>query len=361
MKFDIQKTDQSKRKAIQDKINSLTKPVGSLGTLEDVALQLCLIQETLTPKLLNPALLLFAADHGITDEGVSPCPKSVTWQMVYNFLRGGAGINVFCDQHNIKLRIVDSGVDYDFGKIPGLINRKVAYGTKNYLFEPAMTKEECEQAIETGAELVYQEYLKGCNIIAFGEMGISNTSSSSIILSKIAQLPLEECVGKGAGHNEEGVKHKLKILTEAVEKHKNISDPFEILQVFGGFEIAMMVGGMLKAAELKMAILVDGFIHTSAVMVANALEKNILDYCIFSHFSNESGHKKMLDHLGVNPIINLNLRLGEGTGSAIAYSIIESAVLMINKMETFKDAEVALNDPKLIKEKIEKHSKQEIE
>jgi len=356
MRFAIQKIDKNNVKKIQNKIDSLTKPVGSLGTLEEIALQLCLIQNTLTPKLCKPVLFLFAADHGITEEGVSPCPKSVTWQMVYNFLRGGAGINVFCDQHNIKLQIVDAGVDYNFGEIPQLINKKIRYGTKNYLFEPAMTKKECELAIETGADLVYQEYLKGCNIIAFGEMGISNTSSSSIILSKIAQLPLQDCVGKGAGHNEEGVKHKLKILSVAIEKHKNVSDPLKVLRVFGGFEIAMMVGGMLKAAELKMTILVDGFIHTSAVIIANALNRNILDYCIFSHFSNEAGHKKMLDYLGVNPVINLNLRLGEGTGSAITYSIIESAVLMINKMKTFKDAEVALNDTELIKEKIVKHS-----
>lgn len=356
MNFDIKKINKQQSKQIQEKIDSLTKPVGSLGKLEEVALQLCLIQETLNPELCNPALLLFAADHGITEEGVSPCPKSVTWQMVYNFLRGGAGINVFCDQHNISLKIIDAGVDYDFHNAENLIDKKIAFGTKNYLHEPAMTKEECSRAIEAGAELVLEEYKNGCNIIAFGEMGISNTSSSSIILSKISGKPLEESVGKGAGHNEEGVKHKLKVLSSAVAKHKNVSDPFEILRVFGGFEIAMMVGGMLKAAELKMAVLVDGFIHTAAVLIANALEKNFLDYCIFSHFSNESGHKKMLDYLGVEPIISLNLRLGEGTGSAIAYSIIESAVLMINKMDTFEKAEVALNDPDLIKKKIEKHS-----
>lgn len=355
MKFKIKKVELKYKRNIQEKLDSLTKPVGSLGKLEETAMQLCLIQETITPELKNPALLLFAADHGITEEGVSPCPKSVTWQMVYNFLRGGAGINVFCDQHNINLRIIDSGVDYDFTKTPELINKKIAYGTKNYLYEPAMTKEECEEAIATGAELVLEEYNKGCNIIAFGEMGISNTSSSSVILSKIANIPLAECVGKGAGHNDEGVKHKLNVLTKAIEKHKGVNDPFKILQVFGGFEIAMMVGGMLKAAELKMTILVDGFIHTSAVLIANAMEKNLLDYCIFSHFSNESGHKKMLNYLDVEPLVNLNLRLGEGTGSAIAYSIIESAVIMINKMETFRSAEVALNDLDVIEEKIKKH------
>ena len=329
------------KEKLQHKINNKTKPIGSLGKLEEIALQIGQIQNTLTPELKNPTIIVFAADHGLADAGVSPFPKEVTKQMVLNFLNNGAAINVFCKQNDITLKVVDAGVDADFNNNPNLIHAKVANGTKNILENPAMTIDECEKAIESGKEIVENQFKNGCNIIGFGEMGIGNTSSASLLMSKIIGLDIEECTGKGTGHDSEGLKKKKEILKKAFEKYQLDFDPIKILSTFGGFEIAMMTGAFLKAAELGMTIMVDGFIVTSALLVAHKMNPEILQNCIFTHSSNEQGHIKMLNYLNVNPILNIELRLGEGTGVAVTYPIIKSAVNFLNEMASFEDAGVS--------------------
>jgi nicotinate-nucleotide--dimethylbenzimidazole phosphoribosyltransferase len=326
---------------LQHKIDNKTKPLGSLGKLEDIALQIGQIQNTTSPELKNPTIIVFAADHGLADAGVSPFPKEVTHQMVLNFLNGGAAINVLSKQNGINLKVVDAGIDADFDNNPNLIHAKIAKGTKNILETPAMTIEECKKAIETGKEIVQNQFNEACNVIGFGEMGIGNTSSASLLMSKITAIPIEDCVGKGTGHNDEGLKRKKEILKQAFEKHQLDSDPIKILATYGGFEIAMMTGAYLKAAELNMTILVDGFIVTSALLVAYKINPLILENCIFTHTSNEQGHLHMLEYLNAKPILNLEMRLGEGTGAAVAYPIIKSAVNILNQMASFEDAGVS--------------------
>ena len=327
--------------ALIQKINTKTKPVGALGLLENIAIQVGLIQSTLTPVIKNPTLIVFAGDHGITEEGVSAYPKEVTTQMVYNFLNGGAAINVFCRQHNIALKIVDAGVDANFENSESLIHAKIRKGTSNILKSPAMTIEECNMAINKGAEIIINEHNKGCNTIAFGEMGIGNTSSAALLMSQYCGIPIEQCVGKGTGHKKEGLKKKIAILQQALKTHDSNNDPKIILSVFGGFEIAMITGAMLKASELNMVILIDGFIISSALLAAYQLNKNILKNCIFCHTSNERGHRLMLKYFKAKPVLDLNLRLGEGTGAAIAFPIIQSSVNFLNEMSSFETAGVS--------------------
>lgn len=339
--FNIEAVDFTLESEIIQKINNKTKPLGSLGTLEEIAKKLCLIQKTLSPKLTKPTMIVFAADHGIVkNHPVSSCPQEVTPQMVFNFLKGGAGINVFCNQHHFDLSVVDSGVNYDFEENNGLINAKIAKGTKDYTEEPAMTMDECEKAFEISSEIVSQKFKNGCNIISFGEMGIGNTSSSSLLMSAVTNIPIEKCIGRGAGLTDEALENKIKILSKAKNFHGVSKIPMINLQNFGGYEIAMITGAMLKAAELKMVIIIDGFIATSALLIAQQINKNVLDYCLFSHVSNEQGHVKMLEFLNATPILHLGLRLGEGTGAAIAYPIIQSAEIMINQMASFESAGV---------------------
>jgi len=339
--FNISPTNKEFLKEITHKIDNKTKPLGSLGTLEIIAQKLCLIQSTLSPKLSNPTMLVFAGDHGIVkNHPVSSCPEEVTHQMVLNFLEGGAGINVFCKQHGFDLSVVDAGVNFDFETHNELINAKIAKGTKDYSEAPAMTKEQCEKAIKIAAEIVAEKYENGSNVISFGEMGIGNTSSASLLMSAVTKQSIETCIGKGAGLTDEGLTNKINILTKVQKFHGISENALAILQNFGGFEIAMMTGAMLKAAELKMTLIIDGFIATSSLLVAQDMNKNVLDYCLFSHVSNEQGHIKMLDFLSATPILHLGLRLGEGTGAAIAYPIIQSAEIFINQMASFEDAGV---------------------
>ena len=325
--------------ALRQKIDSRTKPVGSLGKLEEIAFKIGRIQQTVTPELHNPAILVFAADHGISDEGVSPCPKEITHQMVMNFVHGGAGINVFARQHGINLKIIDAGVDFDFPEESGVINAKLGRGTHNMLHQPAMSIETCRRAIEKGAEFVRQEFEKGCNLIGFGEMGIGNTSPASLLLHKFAAIPLEECVGRGAGHDDRGVRHKCDVLQRVAEKYNPVT-PLEILATFGGFEIAMMCGAVLEAKRLNMIIVADGFIASSAFLTAYEMQPNILENTLFSHSSDEKGHILMLRYLKGDPILHLNLRLGEGTGIALAYPLIQSALIFLNEMAGFEEAGV---------------------
>ncbi len=326
---------------LQQKIDLKTKPPGSLGVLESIAKKTGLIQQTLTPSLNNPCILVFAGDHGIVDEGVSPFPKEVTFQMVMNFLHGGAAINVFCKQNNIGLQVVDAGVDHDFPQdTQNLVHAKIAKGTRNFLHEPSMTMELCEQSIEKGRQLVRDKYNENCNIIGFGEMGIGNTSAASLIMHKITGKPIQECTGRGTGHDNQGLDKKMNILSQAAGKH-GVTEPMDILATYGGFEITMMAGGMLEAAKCDMVIMVDGFIATSALLIAHQLDLNVLDHCIFCHQSDEAGHKGMLEYLGAEPLLKLGMRLGEGTGAAIAFPIIQSAVNFLNKMASFEDAGVS--------------------
>lgn len=323
-----------------DKINNLTKPKGSLGTLEELALQIGLIQQTLTPNLQNPQNIIFAADHGIVEERISLSPKEITWQQISNFLHGGAGVNFLCRQHGFVLKIVDAGVDYDLPYEKGIINMKVRRGTRNYLHEAAMTEEEMELCLERGAETVRICHEEGSNILSFGEMGIGNTSSSSMWMTCFTGIPLEQCVGAGSGLDNAGVRHKYNILKRALDNYNGDGNPYDIIRYFGGLEMVMAVGAMLQAAELKMTILVDGFIMTNCILAASKLYPAVLDYAIFGHCGDELGHKLLLDQIKAKPLLNLGLRLGEGTGAICAYPIVDSAVRMINEMDNFAHASI---------------------
>ncbi|WP_233897127.1 nicotinate-nucleotide--dimethylbenzimidazole phosphoribosyltransferase [Tenacibaculum piscium] len=329
--------------ALKDKIDFKTKPIGSLGVLEEIALQIGQIQNSLTPTLSKPSIVVFAGDHGIVkSKAVSPYPQEVTQQMVLNFLNNGAAINVFCNQNDINLKIVDAGVNADFEPNINLISAKIAKGTKDYSIEKAMTTAECLSALDKGKKLVTELHKQGTNTIGFGEMGIGNTSAASLLMSYFTNTSIESCVGKGTGLDDSGVLKKANILKNTLNLHqKNIKNPIDALATFGGFEIVMMCGAMLEAASLKMTILVDGFIVTSALLAAQAINKNILDYCIFCHTSGEQGHEKMLQFLNAKPLLNIGLRLGEGTGSAIAFPIVKAAVSFLNEMATFKSANVS--------------------
>jgi nicotinate-nucleotide--dimethylbenzimidazole phosphoribosyltransferase len=326
---------------IKSKIDLKTKPLGSLGLLEKLATQICLIQNTLSPKLTNPTLLVFAADHGIAKDGVSAYPSEVTPQMVLNFLNGGAAINVFCSQNNIALKIVDAGVNFDFKENEKLIDAKIAKGTKSFLTENAMTSTEVGVCFSKANEIVETVYKTNCNIIAFGEMGIGNTSSASMLMSALCNIPIEDCVGRGTGLDDKQLQNKINILKQAQQNHSTPKNAIEALEFFGGFEIAQICGAMLAAYDKNMLILVDGFIATSAFLCAYNINNKIKNNAIFCHQSDEQGHKKMLDYLCVSPLLNLGMRLGEGTGCAVAYPIIQSAVNFINEMASFESANVS--------------------
>ena len=338
-KFDIQKPEQNMLGDIKDKIDNLNKPKGSLGMLEDLAAQICLVQQTLCPTLSHPCHLLLGADHGIEREGVSVSPRCITWQQMINFTRGGGGVNMFCRQHGFHLRIVDMGVDYDLSAYPSIINRKIANGTRNFLHEAAMTEEQFAQAIDTGAALVDDCHDEGCNIICIGEMGIANTSPSSVWMSIFGNIPLDECIGAGAGLNDAGIRHKRDVLRKAVANSDCKTDE-EVIRYFGGFEMVGAIGAMLRAAEREMLIMVDGFIMSACMLAASRLYPEILNYAIFGHCGDEGGHRRMLQLMNAKPILNLGLRLGEGTGALCAYPIIESAVHMINEMNNFENANI---------------------
>lgn len=324
--------------ALERAVNNKTKPLGSLGVLETLAKQIGLIQGTTALSIVEPAILVFAGDHGVVAEGVSAYPQDVTWQMVENFLAEGAAINVFAKQMGCALHVVDAGVNHDFGPRGGLHDRKVAHGTRNFAQEPAMTAEQCAIALEHGKALAAG--LPG-NVLGFGEMGIGNTTAAAALMHRLTGIPAAQCVGAGTGLSAGGVLHKQRVIEAAAEKHAGATAPLEALAAFGGFEIAMMAGAMLKAAELRKVLLIDGFIVTSALLVAARLQPAILDYCVFAHCSDESGHKLMLENLGARPLLNLGLRLGEGTGSALALPLLHAAVNFVNQMATFESAQVS--------------------
>ena len=354
--FSIQSVDKSLQAAIQEKIDNLNKPKGSLGRLEELAMQVCLIQQTLEPSTAHPCHLLLGGDHGIEREGVSVSPREVTWQQMLNFTRGGGGVNMFCRQHGFHLRIVDVGVDYDLSGVEGIIDRKIARGTKNFLYEPAMSEEEFDRAIQVGVDLVDDCISEGCRVLSIGEMGIANTSPSSIWMHLFGNIPLEECIGAGAGLDTPGIRHKYEVLRKAVENYHQTPNPQHLtpitqhptsntqhptpLRYFGGFEMIAAIGAMLRAAEQHLVVLVDGFIMTACAIGAIRLYPAAQDYMIFTHCGDESGHQRMLDIVHARPLLHLGLRLGEGTGALCAFPIVDSAVRMMNEMNNFDNAKI---------------------
>ncbi len=338
--FNINKPDEAIIPQLQFKNDNLTKPKGSLGIVENLALQVGWIQQTLSPTLLHPHHLLFAADHGIAESGVSPSPKQITWQQSINFAQGGGGINVFVRQHNFKMLIVDAGVDYDFEPNLGIIDKKIRKGTRNFLHEAAMTKAEMNQAIETGVELVDLCHKDGCQVVSVGELGIANTSPSSVWMNRLTGIDMAQCVGAGSGWASDSMRRKCEILQQAVDNYQGDGSAEDIMRYFGGYEMVMAVGAMLRAAELGMVILVDGFIMTSCILMASKLYPDVMHYAIFSHQGEETGHKLLLEHMGVKAILQLQFRLGEGTGAVCVFPIVDSGVRMLNEMQSFQTVDV---------------------
>lgn len=333
---------QSLSEQIDNKINQKTKPLGALGKLEKWAKKIALIQNTLELRLTNPHIVIFAGDHGVSEERVSAYPSEVTTQMVHNFLAGGAAINVFCRQQNIELKIVDAGTKGDFSNVnqANFIQAKIAKGTKNFAKEAAMNPQQMEEALRRGKEIVDEVYQQGCNVIGFGEMGIGNTSSASVLMHLLTALPLTTCVGRGTGLDDAQLLRKIYVLEKATLDFES-NNIKEILAHFGGFEIAMMVGAILAASQLKMIVLIDGFISSAAYLVAQEMYSNIKNNCFFSHLSEESGHFYLLEHLDIEPMLHLDLRLGEGTGCALAYPLLQNAVIFFNEMASFESAGVS--------------------
>jgi nicotinate-nucleotide--dimethylbenzimidazole phosphoribosyltransferase len=331
-------TDRTLAARVQHRLDHLTKPVGSLGRLEALALQLAVIQGRERPRLEAPQLLVCAADHGIAAQGVSAYPSDVTAQMVENFLAGGAAVSVLARQHGLALTVVDCGVRHDFAPRPGLVIAKAARGSADCSEQPAMTAAQCRQALDHGATLVGT--LPG-NTLLLGEMGIGNSSSAALLMARLTGLPIEQCTGRGTGLDDAGLTHKLQVLQRALARHAAVQAPLGLLAALGGLEIATLTGAVLQAARERRVIVVDGFITTAAVAVAAALAPAVLQRCVFSHASAENGHARWLRQLGVQPLLDLGLRLGEGSGAALAWPLLESACRVLGEMASFGEAGVS--------------------
>lgn len=325
------------------KIDNKTKPPGSLGRLESLAIQLCQIQDSLNPKITRKSLFVFAGDHGVTEEGVSAFPSEVTPQMVENFLNGGAAINVLCRHHNIDMNVVDMGVNYDFASHKNLIHKKVAYGTKNFALEPAMSGAQMIQALENGMATFLDAYEKDpIDIVGLGEMGIGNTTSAAAIICAITGLTPSLAAGRGTGVDDKGLEHKINVLERVLALHQpDPANGFDILQTIGGYEIAGITGAVLAAASKKCAVVLDGVISTAAGLIAYVMEPDIRGYLISGHKSVEPSQKAALSFMKLNPIIDLDMRLGEGTGAALAMDIADAACKIMCEMASFDDAKVA--------------------
>ena len=345
MKFTIPPLDHSLDAALLDKIDNKIKPLGSLGQLEKIALQVGRIQKTLSPRFTHPHMLIFAADHGAASAGISAYPQEVTWQMVENYLSGGAGANVFARHAGLTMQVIDAGVAHDFGDVARRPDRAVEFidakislvGTRNYLVEPAMTLDQCEAAIAKGAEIAHELADAGCNVLGVGEMGIGNTASAALITHLLTGTPLADCVGRGTGLNDAGLEHKRQLLAQAVARAQLPVDvdATTVLCEFGGFEVVMMAGALLGAAERGMTLLIDGVIATASLLAASRLAPNIRDYCIFCHRSVEPGHRAQLHDLGGEPLLDIGMRLGEGTGASTAYPVVCAALAFLNEMASF--------------------------
>lgn len=337
--FQISPVSKVQDQTIQQKIDLKTKPPGALGQLESLALQIARIQGAEQLNIVNPTLLVFAGDHGIAAEGVSIAPSEVTRQMVQNFAHGGAAINVFCRQVGFKLEVIDCGILTPLEGVEGIIDQRLGTGTGAIHLEPAMALETVDKGFAMARDLIERHHQGGCNLVAFGEMGIGNTSAASAIMAAMMQLDVAECVGRGTGINSETLERKLMLIELALLLHQSaLTGPRAVLACLGGFEIVQMTGAMLAAAERNMLVVVDGFIATAAALVAVQIAPNVRDYLIFAHQSEEQGHQRMLAHLQAKPLLSLGLRLGEGTGAALALPLIQAAVNFYNQMASFSDA-----------------------
>lgn len=334
--------DRARQQKYQTRLDNLTKPQGSLGLLEAIASRYGAIRHPEIGSIDRKCLFTFAADHGVSHEGVSLYPREVTAQMVYNFLRGGAAINVLCRHYRIKNIVVDVGVDHDFGAVDGLVDRKIGRGTCNFLEAPAMTREEAERAIQIGFDLAVAEIADGAGLIGTGEMGIGNTTASSAVFAAMAMLPPSAVTGSGTGVDEQGRRHKIEVIQRALALHRpDPADPLDVLSKVGGFEIGAIMGVALAGASRRVPVVIDGFISTAGAILAMQLCPGVQEYLFFSHCSWEAGHKRVLAWLGVRPLLNLDLRLGEGTGAAMAMNVIDAAVRLMMEMATFDEASVS--------------------
>ncbi|MFP2769348.1 nicotinate-nucleotide--dimethylbenzimidazole phosphoribosyltransferase [Oceanisphaera sp. KMM 10153] len=330
--------DPALTRQLQQVIDQKTKPLGALGRLETLALQLGLIQGCANPVITQPQIRVFAADHGLTRHGTSAYPSAVTAQMVHNFLQGGAAINVFARQHNIGLQVVDAGVDAEFTYHPALLDCKVRRGSRDALSEAAMTDAECREALEQGMALA--EQLPG-NLFIVGEMGIGNTSAASLLLARLGNIPLAGCVGRGTGLDDDGLRHKQQVLAQVLQRHHDARTPLAALTALGGLEIAMMVGALIQAASQRRILLMDGFIAGVALLVAEQLAPGVRQYAVFAHHSAEPGHEHLLRLLNAEPLLNMKMRLGEGSGAVLAYPLLQSACAFLNEMASFTDAGIS--------------------
>ncbi len=323
--------------------NNLTKPAGSLGRLEDISIQLAGMMSTPLPVVNRKAVIVMAADHGVAMEGVSAYPSEVTLQMVLNFLHGGAAINVLARQAGASVTIVDIGVASDFEpSLPGLLYRKVAKGTRNMAQGPAMTCVEAEKALSVGMDVLAQVAEQGLDLLATGDMGIGNTTPSTAIVAVLTGLPVRQVAGRGTGVDDAGLERKIKIIEQAITLNQpDPNDTLDVLSKVGGLEIAGLAGVMIAAASRRIPVVVDGFISTAAAMIAVGLVPDVRNYLFSAHQSVEIGHQAMLKHLGLLPLLDLNLRLGEGTGSALAFHLIEASTRILREMATFDEAGVS--------------------
>jgi nicotinate-nucleotide--dimethylbenzimidazole phosphoribosyltransferase len=326
---------------LQNKINQKTKPLGALGRLEELAIQIGSLQQTLSPQLRRPTLLLFAADHGLANEGVSAYPQAVTAQMVLNFVRGGAASTVFARRLGFTVDVIDAGVAHDFDESLPITHAKIAHGTQSGLHSNAMTGIQLDTALAIGALRVQAAAVAGANVIALGEMGIGNTASASLLMASLCGLPVDDCVGRGTGLDDERLAHKRSVLARVFAARGGTSDVMNAMQRFGGFEIAAMTGAMIEANRLNVLVLVDGFIAGAAALAALRIDPAALRACVFAHQSAEHAHQMMLRQLNVKPLLDLGMRLGEGTGALLAYPLVQAAVDMLNEMASFDEAGVS--------------------
>jgi nicotinate-nucleotide--dimethylbenzimidazole phosphoribosyltransferase len=338
----IQRTDLRLLAQAQARLDRLTKPTGSLGRLEELAARYVMITGEMKPKVPRGAVFTFAADHGVTVEGVSAYPSAVTPQMVLNFLRGGAGVNVLARHAGIEVRVVDIGVNFDFEAVPGLIHKKVIPGTKNLLVESAMSPIQAEQSLQVGIELATVAAQQGVGLIGTGEMGIGNTTASSAIAAVITRRPVAEVTGRGTGIDDVSHARKIDVIQRALAIHRpDRTNAMEVLAKVGGLEIGGLAGLMLGAAAARIPIVLDGFIAGAAALIAVGLQPRCKDYLIASHQSVERGHQAILDHLGLKPLFDLDLRLGEGTGACLGMSLVFAAIKILTEMATFDEAGVS--------------------
>ena len=338
----IQPTNHQLLAQAQSRLDRLTKPLGSLGRLEELAAQYVMITGERKPSVPRGVIFTFAADHGVTMEGVSAYPREVTAQMVLNFLRGGAGVNVLSRHAGVAVRVVDIGVAHEFGIVPELIQKKIAFGTRNFLMEPAMSREQAEQAVIVGMEMATLASQEGIGLIGTGDMGIGNTTPSAAITAVMTGLPVAAVTGRGTGIDDAGHTRKVSVIQRALDLHlPDRADPLDVLRKVGGLEIAGLAGLILGAAAARVPIVLDGFIAGAAALIAVGLQPLCRDYLIASHRSVERGHQAILDHLSLKPLLDLDLRLGEGTGACLGMSLVCAAVKIYTEMATFQEAGVS--------------------